>query len=725
MKNEKILEILRSFLLIKDIGDAIVTSIVELSEVLDLDRIAMFIRNDVESEFKELINYNYCEEIDMPDAIDILSKFSNLNINNQELNKIENNLINMFNGDTCYITNEFKEVSTIFCDAGYNTNADNILSFATHYIKVEDNFIYITFEKQKVRDYNKKINSDCFTEDEIKYLNMFCEMLQVRLEREEYFKLVSTERKMIGSIVINENMPIAMIEQKTYRVISYNELYKQIIPNIQNDTICYELRGKTKPCSQCCLMEDQIEESVEYKGKYWIKKSVKFTLQNGLEVYLVYAKETTDYVKQLEDLDLLTSLLSLKGLTKYYNRAIKNSKHNYAVATLDVDKFKYINSTYGYDLGDELLKYTAIIIRDSLKDDDMACRVTEDKFALILRFDSIESLYKKLKHLKYDLRIMREDMFADKRVNYTGGLAILNRDLELNEMIDQANIARRSIKEIRTSEFALYNDSINEKISKEIMIEDRLYFAMQENEFVAYLQPKFDLFSMSICGAEALVRWITPDGMIYPDEFIPLFEKNGFIRELDFIIYEQVMQHIRKCLFKGMKVYPISLNVSRNHIQDNKFVSKIKELVDKYKIPIELLELEVTESMFIEDKSTLKIFIDQIKAEGFKVSIDDFGTAYSSLHILKDVDVDILKIDKGFLDELNYRSQAISKDEIVIKNIINMAKELGFKVICEGIETMEQVEVLKNIGCEKGQGYIFAKPMPMEEYTKKYLNTII
>lgn len=723
VNSAEILRTFREFYMIKDVGDAIVTSIVRLAELLDIDRVSMSLRHDVENQFVNLIDYRYAQENDISNTMNILSKFTNLYMNNHELNKIEDNLISVFGDGACCITEDFPKIADAFHDVGYETNVDNVLAFATHYIKIDYNFIYVTFEKQKVREHNNEVVTKCFTTEEGEYLNTFCEMLQIRLEREEYSKIITSERKMIDSILVTENMPIAMIERNTYKIISYNDMYNQVLPNIKRDKICYELKGETRPCSHCCLVEDQVEENSTQKGKYWIKKSIDFTLANGVDVHLVYAKETTDFIKQLEDIDMLTSLFSLKGLTKYYKRAIQPSKHNYAVATLDIDKFKYLNSTYGYEFGDEILKYTAIIIRDSLKEDEMSCRLTEDKFALILRFDSIESLYKKLKYLKYDLKIMREELFSDKRVNYTGGITLLNRDLELSEMIDQANIARKSIKEIRTHEFALYNNSFAEKISKEIMIEDRLYFAIQENEFVAYLQPKFDLFTMQICGAEALVRWITPEGMIFPDEFIPLFERNGFIRELDFIIYEQVMRQIRKWIFAGKKVYPVSLNVSRNHIQDERFLIKLKDLVRIYDVPIELLELEVTESMFIEDTSTLKEFIDSLKKEGFTVSIDDFGTAYSSLHILKDINIDILKIDKGFLDELHYRHQttSISKDEIVIKNIINMAKELGFKVICEGVETMDQITVLKNIGCELGQGYVFAKPMTMTEFEGKYL----
>ncbi len=148
---------------------------------------------------------------------------------------------------------------------------------------------------------------------------------------------------------------------------------------------------------------------------------------------------------------------------------------------------------------------------------------------------------------------------------------------------------------------------------------------------------------------------------------------------------------------------------------------KIMNLINQYQIPHELLELEVTESVFVEDKALLKEFIDNIKAENLKVSIDDFGTAYSSLHVLKDVNVDVLKIDKGFLDNIQCGTNQITKDEIVIKNIINMAKELNFQVICEGVETDEQIKLLRNIGCEFGQGYVFAKPMPISDFEQQFL----
>ncbi|MFI3175564.1 MAG: EAL domain-containing protein [Bacillota bacterium] len=229
---------------------------------------------------------------------------------------------------------------------------------------------------------------------------------------------------------------------------------------------------------------------------------------------------------------------------------------------------------------------------------------------------------------------------------------------------------------------------------------------------------------MEICGAEALVRWLTPTGMIFPDQFIPLFEKDGFIDTLDFIVYKQVMIHIRDCLDEGLPVYPISLNVSRNHIQNKNFVTQLMELINTYAVPIDLLELEVTESIFIEDRELLKYFIDNIKRPKLKVSIDDFGSAYSSLQLLKDVDIDILKIDKGFLNNIDFSNEhQYTKDEVVLTNIIRLARDLKCKVICEGIETEDQIELLKGIGCEYGQGFVFSRPIPIEEYKELFLKS--
>ncbi len=239
--------------------------------------------------------------------------------------------------------------------------------------------------------------------------------------------------------------------------------------------------------------------------------------------------------------------------------------------------------------------------------------------------------------------------------------------------------------------------------------------ALINKEFIVYLQPKIDLSTRQISGAEALVRWLPPDeNLIPPKDFIPLFEKNGFVVELDFYVYEEVFKVLRKWLDEKRCLVPISLNVSRIHLRDYNFVPRLTSLINKYNLPTDLIELEITESTFFENINQLLKVISELKHYGFTFSIDDFGSGYSSLNILKDLPIDVLKLDKGFFP----RDNISKKEKIIVSTIVDMAKKLDIRVISEGIETIEQCDFLTNIGCDMVQGYLFAKPMPISEFEK-------
>ncbi|HBH0945146.1 TPA: EAL domain-containing protein, partial [Clostridioides difficile] len=209
--------------------------------------------------------------------------------------------------------------------------------------------------------------------------------------------------------------------------------------------------------------------------------------------------------------------------------------------------------------------------------------------------------------------------------------------------------------------------------------------------------------------------WDNPQkGLIPPIEFIPVFERNGFIVNIDFYVFEEVCKKIREWMDEGQKVVPISVNLSRMHFVNSNFIEKFKLIVDKYKIPTRLIELELTETAVLDNIEGLLDTMNNLKEKGFVISMDDFGTGYSSLNLLKELPVDILKLDRAFFTE----KDESNNEKIVISNVIKMAKELKMKVISEGVETISQVEFLKQIGCDMVQGYLFSKPMPVKEFEK-------
>ncbi|MDX5727831.1 putative bifunctional diguanylate cyclase/phosphodiesterase, partial [Clostridioides difficile] len=292
---------------------------------------------------------------------------------------------------------------------------------------------------------------------------------------------------------------------------------------------------------------------------------------------------------------------------------------------------------------------------------------------------------------------------------------ISKSDNDINTIMDRANTARKTIKGGHKNSFAFYDKEMHKKILKEKEIENSMVDALNNGEFIVYFQPKYSLSDYQIIGAEALVRWDNPQkGLIPPIEFIPVFERNGFIVNIDFYVFEEVCKKIREWMDEGQKVVPISVNLSRMHFVNSNFIEEFKLIVDKYKIPTRLIELELTETAVLDNIEGLLDTMNNLKEKGFVISMDDFGTGYSSLNLLKELPVDILKLDRAFFTE----KDESNNEKIVISNVIKMAKELKMKVISEGVETISQVEFLKQIGCDMVQGYLFSKPMPVKEFEK-------
>lgn len=295
-----------------------------------------------------------------------------------------------------------------------------------------------------------------------------------------------------------------------------------------------------------------------------------------------------------------------------------------------------------------------------------------------------------------------------------GVYVIKDRTMDVSEMYDRAFLAAKNCKGKFVESVAYYDDSMIENMRQEQFIINEVNKAIDEEQFEVFLQPKINLVTDKSYGAEALVRWKHPDrGMISPGEFIPVYERNGIIGRLDQYMWRHVCMLLRRWLDEGKNPNPISVNVSRVNIYNPHLVEILKKLITEYRIPAGLLNLELTESAFMEDQALVMKTMSRLHDIGFKIMMDDFGSGYSSLNVLKDMEVDYLKVDMKFLQQ----SQKFnSKGEKVITSVIRMAKWLHLPSIVEGVETLEQVDFLKCIGCEYAQGFFYAKPMPIEEY---------
>lgn len=293
------------------------------------------------------------------------------------------------------------------------------------------------------------------------------------------------------------------------------------------------------------------------------------------------------------------------------------------------------------------------------------------------------------------------------------------KELPIGLMRERALIAKRTIKKGALTNYAFFSDKFRNDIIMEQEIESEMHQALEDKQFVVYLQPKINLSDGKLKGAEALVRWQHPEkGLIMPDSFIPVFESNGFIIKLDEYVCREVCIMLRRWIDAGVEPVPVSVNLSRLHIYSGDVIGYLIGIIKKYEIPPKYLRLEVTETIFLGDTDKLNDVLTELHSLGFKVEMDDFGSGYSSLNMLKTVPVDTVKIDKEFFaDEAN-----TDKSKIVMKHTISMAKDLQMEVIAEGIETEEHVEFLKKSNCDVGQGFYFSKPMPFLEFENKFIN---
>jgi EAL domain-containing protein (putative c-di-GMP-specific phosphodiesterase class I) len=289
--------------------------------------------------------------------------------------------------------------------------------------------------------------------------------------------------------------------------------------------------------------------------------------------------------------------------------------------------------------------------------------------------------------------------------------------LNLITIQDRANSARKSNKEMRQAQLCsivFYSEMQRLRMVREREITNRMESALTNDEFIFYLQPQVELENERIVGAEALVRWADPQrGVVYPNEFIPTLEKNGFITKLDIHIFEKVCKLIEKWIGEGRDPVPVSVNLSRLHLTESGFLDEYERIKNRYSIPDGLIQLELTETVVYENFELIYNAVDRVHKLGFVMALDDFGSGYSSLNLLKDIPVDILKLDRGFFDE---ERGSRNRGEHIIEGIISLARKLDMVIVAEGVESMAQLAFLKQVQCDMVQGYIYSKPVSIEEF---------
>ncbi len=425
--------------------------------------------------------------------------------------------------------------------------------------------------------------------------------------------------------------------------------------------------------------------------------------------------------------DSLTRSRNFHSFKKEAERILRTADlKSYAVWYCDIKKFKFINDVLGYEEGDRILIEIAGLLQKCSGQNSLFCRVSADNFVGLYQYETrveLKNCFQKLieefrlKELSYNKRIATELCM---------GVYFLeeeDRNVSIDTIVNRANIAQKYIKNLPGNQFGIFNKEMWDKVVDESELESEMEGAIERQEFRIFIQPKVSIqMNDEIVGGEVLVRWENPrKGTILPGQFIPIMERDEKIIMLDRYMFERSCQWFHQYLKSGSKPINLAVNVSKVGILRDDFVDYYGSIKEKYEIPDGLLELEFTETVMLTDDIVFNSLVARLHEKGFICSLDDFGAGYSSLNLLKNLSIDIVKLDIMFFR----KSSDIRRERIVISNIIHMAKELQIKTIAEGVEYTETVEFLKTAGCNIVQGYVFARPMPVESFEKLLKETVI
>lgn len=511
---------------------------------------------------------------------------------------------------------------------------------------------------------------------------------------QDFLRRLKEEHSQISAVILDIIMPVmdGFEALRTMRQVKAYMNIPVIIISVNNDL-------------------DAKKKAIEYGANGFLSKPYDpYLIRKSLENIITF-RENAALLSTLST-DRLTGMISHELFFDECDKLIQNHEPGYyTMSCIDINQFKIINDQYGMEVGDQVLIHIADCINTCCKKlGGLACRYSADRFAALYPVSAANSSIVAESH---------KSAVNPPCIPYPIRLRIgryLIKDLSLGAVMiyERATVAEESIKGRYDIYIAEYDDSMRARILHEQRIVNEMDEALSSGQFIPFFQPQYNHATGALIGAEALVRWKKGDTFVAPYEFIPIFERNGFVYEVDKCIWEQVCILLRKWLDEDKKPLPVSVNISRVDLFREDFLETICGLIEKYRLPVNLLRLEVTESAFSDSSEQIINIVNQLIQYGFTIEIDDFGSGYSSLNTLKDVPASILKLDMRFFS--NTKNAVRSNN--IIESVVRMAKWIDMIVIAEGVEKKEQADYLRSIGCYYIQGYLYAKPMPVEDYEK-------
>ncbi len=526
--------------------------------------------------------------------------------------------------------------------------------------------------------------------------------------------------------MMSSNDNLVYVIDETYHIVHFNDVLKNVYPEMHSGDTCYEvLCGNSSPCRKCPLAEWNAStvEMYNEKLKCWVELSTgkidwpgkgacSIIISRNIPEHQVPAAKAGE--AGAEGIHSLTGLYKKGKFFQAMEAFLRDAgEERYCLAAVDIEHFKLFNEWYGKKAGDEFLVNFAKCLREiSNEYGGLSGYLGEDDFCLLIPCieANLDCMQNRI------LRFVRQYRGNAGFLPAFGVYEITDKSVPASMIYDRAAIAMSMVKGNYAKRMCRYDAVMMQRMEEKHLMLSEVQRGLENGEFTFYLQPKCNMGTGRIVGVESLVRWRHPErGLVTPGAFIPLLEQSGFIAKLDLYIWKEVCRYLRKWLDEGKTLLPISINVSRVDIYTLDVVECLKNMAEEYCLPANLLEIEITESAYAEEYQKITGVAEQLRSAGFTVLMDDFGSGYSSLNMLKDINVDILKIDMKFLD---MDEKSADKGLGILEAIIRMATLMGLRIIAEGVETGEQVKVLLEMGCLYGQGYYFFQPLTIESYER-------
>lgn len=530
-----------------------------------------------------------------------------------------------------------------------------------------------------------------------------------------------------STIISNHRMEGFSIVPKTFVLDIVGENAAEHY-GMRSGDVCYKkMRGRDEPCVNCPALQldnsDKLFASSAYfeeNDRRWLDVTASVEINaNGEKRYVISSTDITDCLGKIQMTDSLTGVMTFDVFTaealRITSSRTEETKGSF-VAVVNVADFRRINEEKGFELGNSILIMIAEIIQRCIGNGELLGRSEGSRFAALFRNTDADEFISRINLM---LNGIQKQIYEKlhTQIYLLVGVCDMNDDpVGVMGALDRAITAQKTIRDrayYHENLVVFYDGALREKIKERRDIEANMIHALENDEFHVFYQPKVNIATGNIVGAEALVRWIKPDGtVVSPGKFVPIFEENGFITEMDFAIYRHAIADIKHWLHEGIEVPLISLNVSRHHLADENFCEKLNALVDSIGVPHDLIELEITESLLTENLDKLVETVTWFKDKGFRISIDDFGSGYSSLNLITMLPFDTLKIDGGFF----LRNDLTEKNKKVITSVVTLAKSLNLETVSEGVETQLQVDFLRDLGCDMIQGFFYYRPMPGNDF---------